>query len=324
MKNFAKAFAFYGLLFGSTVALAQSSLGPKSLKAGGLNYESEVTAIYLGDFSNARLQPEGDAYAFLLREFINSFSRTCANALPANKVEIMGSRCVAERVTRNGFGVEISRDCAQYENYGTGRFADPGLMRISSRLEAKQSRDVLGSIIPRQGVDPMASSRRMMDVAVAAKGDMDTLLGQNACTSPALKRFQANLERFGSGSPALKLASGATLASTRGGGGAYEPSDYGKMIDALIGENARGWMFNRYVPGSVSAVSVINRDGQGRPALIDARYRFNQLGQVSNGTVRVTFTNGRPACIYFFDAPSTCRVPSPGVVTAYEKGEYRK
>lgn len=307
----------------ASAAVAQSSLKPGSLKVAGLNYESEVSAIYLGDFANARLQPEGDAYAFVLREYINAFSRRCPNALPANKVEIMAERCVAERVTRNGFGVEISRTCAQYETYGTGRFADPGLMSISKKLEAKQARDVVGSVFPTQGGDPTAYSRRITDVALAAQGDMDTLLGQNSCISPALKRFQANLERFGSGSPGLKLASGATLASTRGGGGAYVPSDYGKMVDALIGENARGWMFNRYLPGSVSNVSVTQKDASGRPTNISARYRFNQMGQIQNGSVQVAFRDGRPVCMYFFDARSTCRVPSPGIVTAYEKGEYR-
>ncbi|MEL7198120.1 MAG: hypothetical protein AAGL10_07370 [Pseudomonadota bacterium] len=311
------------VLVSASLAAAQSGLKPGSLKVEGLNYESEVSAIYQGDFANARLQPEGDAYSFLLRNYIDAFSRKCAAQLPANKVEIMAQRCTAERVTRNGFGVEISRTCAQWETYGTGRYADPALMSISKRLEAKQGRDAITSIVPNRGGDPAAYSRRITDIALAAQGDMDTLLGQNACSSAALKRFQANMQRFGSGSPALKLAGGATLASTRGGGGAYVPSDYGKMVDALIDENARGWMMNRYMKGSVTAVSVTQKDAAGRPTNISARYRFNQLGQIQNGSVQVAFKDGRPVCMYFFDARSTCRVPNPGVVTAYEKGEYR-
>lgn len=311
------------VLFAPFAASAQSSLKPASLKVDGLNFESEVAAVYLGDFANARMEPTSNAYSFLLREYINSFARLCPRALPANRVEIMGSRCVAETVTRNGFGVEVSRSCSQYESYGTGRFADPALLKISDDLQARQSRAILGSIIPQRGVDPTASTRRMTDVALAAKGDMDVLLGQNACSSAALKRFQANLQRFGTGLSPLRLAGGATLASTRGGGGAYVPSNYGKMIDALIRENSRGWMLNRYASGSVSGVSVGGRDAQGRPAQISARYRFNQLGTPTNGTVRLTFRDGRPACLFFFDAPQTCRVPSPGVVTAYEKGEFR-
>lgn len=311
------------LVLAPLTAMAQSGLTTTSLKADGLNYESEVTALYLGDFANARLRPEGDAYSFLLRNYIDAFSRKCPAQLPANKVEITAQRCTAERVTRNGYGVEISRDCAQWETYGTGRYADPALMNISKRLEAKQGRDVIGSIVPTQGGDLGSYSRRITDIALAAQGDMDTLLGQNACSSGALKRFQANLERFGSGSPALKLAGGATLASTRGSGGAYVPSDYGKMVDALIEQNARGWMMNRYLPGSVTAVSVTQKDASGRPTNISARYRFNQLGQIQNGSVQVAFRDGRPVCMYFFDARSTCRVPNPGIVTAYEKGEYQ-
>lgn len=302
--------------------IAQSGLTPSSLKADGLNYETEVTALYLGDFANARLQPEGTAYAFLLSEYIDAFSRRCDAQLPSNKVEIMASRCIAENVTRNGYGVEISRTCAQTETYGTGRFADPALLRISQELDRKQAQVILGDMFP-QGGDPAASTRRMTDIALAAKGDMDGLLAQNSCSSAAIKRLGANLERFGSGKAALKLAGGATLASTRGGGGAYVPSDYGKMVDALIEENARGWMMNRYMKGSVSNVSVTGKDASGRPTSLSARYRFNQLGQAQNGSVQVAFKDGRPVCLYFFDAPSTCRVPSPGVVTAYEKGEYR-
>ncbi|MEP1422076.1 MAG: hypothetical protein ABJK59_09935 [Erythrobacter sp.] len=302
---------------------AQSGLGPNSLKVDGINYESEVQAIYLGDFANARMQRDGNAYAFLLNKFIAAYSRTCAAQLPSNKVEIMATRCLRETVTRNGFGVETNRYCSQSETYGTGRYADPDLMTISKRLESKTAGEVLGSIIPRQGQDPGASSRRMVDQALAANGDMEKLLSQNSCNSAALKRFQANFERFGSGGAPLKLASGATLSSSRGGGGTYVPSNYGKMINDLIAVNAQGWMLNRYMSGSVSNVSVTRKDPAGRPLTISARYRFNQLGTPTNGSVRVEYRDGRPVCLYFFDAPGTCRVPSPGVVTAYEKGEYR-
>ncbi|KEO88734.1 hypothetical protein EH31_14940 [Erythrobacter longus] len=317
----AGATAFVGLASLS----AQSGLGAGSLKVDGLNYESEVQAIYLGDFANARLQPEGNAYAFLLDKYIGAYSRTCAAHLPSNKVEIMASRCVRETVTRNGFGVETNRYCSQSETYGTGRFADPDLLALSKRLESRQAGEILGSILPTQGQAPGASSRRMVDQALAADGDMERLLSQNGCTSPALKRFQANFERFGTGAAPLKLANGATLSSTRGGGNgaAYVPSNYGKMVDALIRENARGWMMNRYMQGSVSNVAVTRKDASGRPLSISARYRFNQLGTLTNGSVTVEYRDGRPVCLYFFDAPNTCRVPSPGVVTAYEKGEYR-
>ena len=304
------------------LAYAQSNLSTSDLHVSGLNYESEATAIYLGDFANARLEPEGNKYTFLLNDFIDAYSKKCDAYLPADKVALTRERCVQETVTRNGFGVETNRYCSQYVTEKTGFFADPDLHRISKALEKKVSREIIGSIIPQPGTDAGATARRLTDIALAGNGDMARLLAQNSCTSPGLKHFQANLERFGTNQTPLKLASKATLASVRGSDGPYVPSDYGKLIDALIAKNAQGWAFNRYIRGSVSGVNI-GATPDGRPAMINARYRFSQLGQPNNGSVRVTFENGRPACLYFFDAPRTCRIPSPGVVTAYEKGEVR-
>lgn len=313
---------FLAALLSGTVAYAQSGLGAGDLNVGGLNYESEATALYLGDFANARLEPEGNKYTFLLNDFIDAYSKKCDAYLPANKVALTRERCVQETVTRNGFGVETNRYCSQYVTEKTGFFADPDLHRISTALEKKVSREIIGSIIPQQGTDPGATARRLTDIALAGNGDMAKLLSQNSCTSPALKRFQANLERFGTNQAPLRLANKATLASVRGGDGPYVPSDYGKLIDALIAKNAQGWAFNRYIRGSVSGVNV-GATPDGRPNTINARYRFSQLGQPNNGSVRLTFKDGRPACLFFFDAPRTCRIPSPGIVTAYEKGEFR-
>ncbi|MEL6541354.1 MAG: hypothetical protein AAFQ34_08115 [Pseudomonadota bacterium] len=313
---------FFATLLSGAVVHAQSGLSSSDLKVSGLNYESEATAIYLGDFANARLEPEGNKYAFLLNDFIDAYSKTCDAHLPPNKVALTRERCVQETVTRNGFGVETNRYCSQYVTEKTGYFADPDLLRISKALEQKMSQEIIGSIIPQQGTDAGATARRLTDIALAGNGDMAALLNQNRCTSPALKRFQANLERFGTNQAPLRLANGATLKSVRGSDGPYIPSDYGKLIDALIAKNAQGWAFNRYIRGSVSGVNV-GATPDGRPNTINARYRFSQLGQPNNGSVRVTFKDGRPACLYFFDAPRTCRIPSPGIVTAYEKGEFR-
>jgi len=315
-------FALASVLCGALVN-AQTGLGAGDLKVSGLNYESEAAALYLGDFANARLEPEGNKYAFLLSDFIDAYSKKCDAQLPADKVALTRDRCVQETVTRNGFGVETNRYCSQTVTEETGFYADPDLLRLSKALEQKMSREILGSIIPQQGTDAGSTARRMTDIALAGKGDMAALLSQNSCTSQALKRFQANLERFGANQAPLRLANGATLASVRGGDAAYVPSDYGRLIDALITKNSQGWAFNRYQRGSVSGVSIAGADATGRPGAISARYRFNQLGQPANGSVRVTFQDGRPACLFFFDAPQTCRIPSPGIVTAYEKGEFR-
>ena len=39
--------------------------------------------------------------------------------------------------------------------------------------------------------------------------------------------------------------------------------------------------------------------------------------------VTVTFTDGLPACLYFFDLPSVCRAPSSRIIAAYDGGHYQ-
>lgn len=328
---------FYAALFVAALgplalsgATAQSSqqLSARSLNVAGFNYETELTALFLGDFGKARMQPDELRFLALLNGYIGAYSQQCPSFLPKDRIEITESRCVEQTVMRNGWGVQVgSATCSRYQNFGTGRYGDPQLMRLSARLAASLTPGLLGSSLGLNGGDPMASSRQMMDTALAMGNDMPNLLERNGCASPAVKRLQANIVRFATRQPALRLASGATLATLRapaGAGAAFRDSDYARLVDALIAENAQGWMLNRYVSGSASDVSVESRDGAGRPAQLTARYQFGSFGGQEAGTVSVTFSDGLPECLYFFDAPQTCRLPSRRVITAYEKGEYRR
>lgn len=310
-------------------AFAQGGLGPNSLKVDGLNYETELKAIYLGDFGAARIEPESLRFTSLMDQYIDAYAKQCAQHLPRNKVELTEQVCATETVTRNGYGVETNRYCSQWRTVGTGLYADPQLVGANGRIKGLLYPGQVGSMI---GLNPSTSpievQRQMIDIVLSFGDDMPRLLSANGCTGAATQRLQANLLRMASGEAGLKLASGATLESTRGGagggsGGAFIDSNYGRMIDDLIIENSRGWMLNRYVGGSTSAVSVTQRDGQGRPVNISASYLFNQMGNRQRGSVRLTFENGLPTCLYFFDAPQTCRLPSRRIITAYEKGDYR-
>lgn len=313
-----------GGVFAQSRALSESSLNVE-----GLNYESELTALFLGDFENARMEADSVNFLSLLESYINGFSRQCASYLPENRVEITESRCVEESVMVNGWGVEVGpRTCSRWENFGTGRYADPRLKRTLARLEAGYTPNFLRDVLLTE--DPasasLGTSRRMMDVAISLGDDMTVLFEQNGCASDGIGRLQENMVRFAEGEPPLRLASGATLASLRSRGAPeaeFRDSDYQRLIDELVAENAMGWMINRYIAGSASQVSVTDRDSAGRPIQIRASYLYNGFEGQSRGGVTLIFRDGLPECLYFADAPQNCRLPSRRIITAYEKGEYR-
>jgi hypothetical protein len=176
------------------------------------------------------------------------------------------------------------------------------------------------------GKNPMATGMRAVDAATSVGRDMDSPLELNTCTSPGLKRFQDNTMRFALGQPALHLPGGETLASIapkKSPDAAFKDSNYTRLVDDLIAENAQGWMLNRYVRGSTSSVTVSSRDSLGRPSKIVGSYSFDSANGRRQGSVTVQFSDGLPQCVFFFDFPTTCRTPSRRIITAYENGRYR-
>jgi hypothetical protein len=304
-------------------------LTPASFSAEGLNFETELTALYLGDFANARLERTGLEFSALLRRYLDVFARRCDAHLPANNVEMTRQECATERVVRDGWGNVVNRSCVSWVEVGTGLYADPALYAAAQRISAEGSIDILGEWLGGfAGDNPMATGMRVRDVAAAVQGEMESLLRTNECDSPGLTRFQDNMLRFALEREPLRLPGGETLASLRPGtapGASYTASDYTRLLDDLVAANAETWFANRYVPGSASGVRVTSRDALGRPATIEGRYQFHEgyRGQRREGSVRIRFTDGLPQCMYFHDFPSTCRSPSRGIVTAYEAGRYR-
>lgn len=301
----------------------RAPLGPSSFSAKGLNYETSLTAIYLGDFEHARLDREGLAFVKLLQDYLNAYGVRCASSLPANRVEITTQECDEWLVERDGFGNEVGRECTHYEDRGTNVFADPQLYALYRRT----SDVAMAKYLRETGGVSLTGGMRGMDSLVSVGGDMAALLQLNACGSPGLKRFEDNLTRFATGQPPLRLPNGDTLASLRpksAPDAPFKDADYVRLVDDLIFENSRAWMANQYVKGSAGDVVVRQRDAQGRPAMVEAKYRFDSFGRQNEGSVKLRFTDGRPECLFFFDFPNTCREANPRIVTAYENGVYAK
>jgi hypothetical protein len=173
----------------------------------------------------------------------------------------------------------------------------------------------------------MFASRAYVDDIVSLGNDMDVLIQKNQCGNAGLKRFEKNLYRFAERKAPLVLPGKETLADVRS---IYLPNfdtknvDFSKLLDDLIAENSKGWAVNRYIRGSVSNVSA-NRQGSGvKPNRIQADYRISNMfvKKRYKGNVVLTFNDSIPECLYFSDAPKTCRHPSRKIINKYEKGHY--
>ena len=55
-----------------------------------------------------------------------------------------------------------------------------------------------------------------------------------------------------------------------------------------------------------------------------ARYGYSDSQAAQRRRVTLTFKDGSPDCLYFSDAPHTCREPATRVISAYERNAYAK
>lgn len=300
-------------------ARSASELSVSSFTSEGLNYETELMAIYLGDFKNSRLEKNSTGLSDLFNKYVNAYGKYCDAYLPSNKVAITYSKCATEKVTKNGWGTVTNTSCVRWVQVATGLYADPKLYNSSNKLSSNASNKMLGKVF---SGDPFAS-RALIDDVLSVGNDMSNLVQKNKCDNAGLKRFENNLYRFVEGKTPLLLPGKETLASTRNIKHTNFDSanlNLAELINDLIIGNSKGWMMNRYLSGSVSNIRKgRNNAGSGS---VTASYGFYSVQKKETGTVTLTFNNDLPACLYFFDAPQTCRKPSRRIINKYEKGQY--
>jgi hypothetical protein len=309
----------------STPASAPAAkLTPASLHTESLNYGDDLKRIYVGDFEHVGFKPDSTELGFIVGGFMKVYSESCDRYLPKDKVEIMTQECSREVWTVNGYGVEQpgSRHCASWRTVGTGRYADPRVYSLNQKLDANVAGGMMSDVLnglKQQGGDPAGGTRKMTDVVVYVKQDMDHFLDDNGCASGAIVRFQANMLRFGRGEEPIRMSGGAeaVAATTKLASG----QNYERLVDDLISQESSAWMMNRYSSGS-AVVNAVQHDSGGQTRQVDARYRFMTMGHPGMGNVRVMFGDGIPQCLYFSDFPSTCRAPSPKVVSDYKRNQY--
>ena len=304
-----------------------SIVNPDSIlfTAQGLANEGLLMNLFKGDFVNIPIDRDAQLFALLYSSYLNSYARKCGVFLPANKVEMTRQECATEEGATDGFGMEVSRNCVRWVTVGTGLYAKPELYNGKLALEKIQSadafRNIFGMINQNNGLEGMMDK---VGDAQAIVQDVNELMVLNECNSAGLMRFEENLKLFALNKQPVRLTALSTQQPTisSANSAVFKDQDYQRLINDLISDHSQGWVMNIYEKGSVSNTSVTSRDESGRPAKIIANYIFSGFSGRSKGAVTLTFTNGLPECMYFFDFPSTCRTPNRRIVAAYDNYSY--
>ncbi|WP_339705431.1 hypothetical protein [uncultured Kriegella sp.] len=291
----------------------------------GLYYAELYDYIYRGHFENIELKREDMQFLMIFGQYLRAFGKQCPAALPADKVEIMEEVCATEEVTRNGYGDVLSRVCVRWKWVGTGLYARPDLYDAKMEVEGMQRSDALRTMME-MVTDPnsMGNSVDLMHKAKGLQNDMIQIFKINSCNSPGIRRFEENLKLFALNKPSLRMQGTSKYASMKKSGGPSGSQDFNALIDDLVANQSKTWSFNRYTPGSISGVTIVSKDPEGRPMSLKANYSYKGFGSSANGWVKIDFTNGLPNCIYFFDFPNNCKTPNSSIVAAYAQGNYGK
>ena len=294
-----------------------------AFKTDGLYFAEFYDYIFRGHFEHVEMSREDSEFIMIFEQYLRAYGRQNDRFLPSNKVEIMEDVCATEEVTTNGYGHEISRVCVEWKTVGTGLYARPDLYNAKLAVERVQGQDAIRKVFA-MITDPNAlgNSVDMIHKANGLRNDMSLIFKLNPGDSPGLRRFEENLKKFALNQSSIRMQAASKYTAMKESGGPTGAQNFTKLINDLVADQSRTWAFNRYQPGSISGVTVGGSDGQGRPRELKANYKYKGFAGVSNGWVRVTFDNGLPKCIYFFDFPQNCKTPNSSILASYAQGGY--
>ena len=320
------------------VSAKPSSAAAAHFTAAGLNNEDDLVRIYTGDFQSIKLDRSSTEFMMIISGYMEDFGRDCKQYLPPNKVEITVQVCNDANVpppyspdgVHDAYGnrLPLSTGCSGYHTEGTGIYADPNLYNAVKDISAKAQAGLLQSVLGIGGgkggrtANPLTNPGQLTDQLAALQGETKALIQVNGCGTPGLKNFQSNLIRFADGEAPVKYA-GAVVSAPAAVLPGIRDADFTRLLDDLVLDNSRGWMMNRYQPGSISD-PIVSHDPTGSPTRIMARYSFSGPNGRQTGRLIVSFKDGVPDCLYFSDAPNSCRLPSQRIISAYEKNAYAR
>lgn len=311
--------------FSSKVAQAQDL----EFNTDGLYNAEFFDYLFRGYFENVEMDREDLEFVSIFNQYLRAYGGRCDAYLPADKVPIMNTVCDDEEtvITRNIYGHELSRttNCIRWKKEKSNLNARPDLYAAYEEVERIHDINALRHALEML-TDPN-SLGTAVDMAHKAKAllfDLRRIFELNACDSPGIRRFEENLKRFALNRPAIRMKGESKYATMKKTGGPTGEQDFERLIDHLVADQSKTWMFNRYIQGSISGVTLLGDDSQGRPTELKANYQYSGFSGNSKGWVKVTFRNGLPSGIYFFDFPNKRKEPSTSIVASYAQGEYGK
>jgi hypothetical protein len=305
---------------------ADAPLTRSSFSASGLHNEKVLTNLFIGDFVDIPFNRDNLAFVSLFEDFLESYGRHCDAYLPPNKVEMTRSVCAVEETRVDRYGTRVGTGgCLVYRTEGMGIYADPALYAAKSKLGDEAGLSMIKDVFQQmKQPNPLQAALHTLGETQSMAADMEGLFRLNSCVSPGVKRLQENIVLFSMGKQPIALPGAAASVTPRAQptpGGPFKDQNYNKLLEDLILDQSKTWLMNRFVSGSTSNVIVSSRDSAGRPAKIAGRYFFNGRSQ---GSVTLSFSDGLPECMYFFDLPSTCKTPNRRIVAAYSNGGYQQ
>jgi hypothetical protein len=297
-----------------------TSEAPNDFTTQGLNYEVEFLDIYMGNFEDIPFRRDEMIFGLMFNIYVSTYAKYCPNNLPEDKVELARQACDQYRVTKNGYGIEISRTCISYRTERTGLFAAPEMYAAMQVLNDFQIGNMLSMIGGSDG--GFGNAIRTSGEMKSIYSDMANLLRMNSCDSPGLRRFQENFRLFALNRDPIRME--ALIAEKKANKVMLsKKQNMQQLVDDLIYQSSRQWNFNRYHKGSAFEVSITSTDSQGRPSKVTASYTFTGFTGTKKGSVKVVFDReGMPDCLYFFDFPNTCRPASKKIVNDYARNTY--
>jgi hypothetical protein len=293
-----------------------------SFSAKGLDHEDDLTDFFVGNFADVPFDRGTMGFSVLFQQYLEAYARHCGASLPVNnRVEMTRQVCAdpPPLPPRPGDPPPLpgASSCSTWRTVSLG-YADPVLYAAKTQLDKEQTANHVMDLLGSKNL--MGSAKDAFQLTA----DMDALVRLNACDGAGLQRFQENVLLFSKGKPPLLLpGESPPVTPIAQPAGVLVDSDYNRLVADLVADQAKTWVLNRLVPGSTYGV-IVAHDPTGRPAKILARYFFNAPGRSdrTQGSVTVSFSDDKPQCIYFSDAPTACQTPNRRIVSKYSSGGY--
>lgn len=324
MINSIDVFRNMTFLFVMIYSIGVSSQNNKELVTEGLYYAEFYDYIYRGHFEHIKMTRNSADVVNIFDSYLKAYGGQCDAYLPQNKVPIMVDRCREWMVEKDYYGNETSRNCIDWVAVKSGLYAKPDLYRSKEKFVSQVALDVAGEEF---GIlfdeNAIGNSVDKIHKIKGLKGDMQQFFKLNGCKNEVLEQFERNLKAFALKETPTRLKKQSKYRTMKTSGGPTGSHNYSKLLSDLVANQSKTWAINKYDRGSISGVRVSRRDGQGRPLEMNANYSYSSMFGSSKGSVRVTFKNGLPACMYFFDFPRNCKPPNSSIVASYATGKYQ-